>query len=339
MAMYNCSFIQRSNYKLQVHCCLLLLALLFTRTGANAQTAANTGFEYSVLIRDTFGRFQPLTPVNIRSTLLLGQTGSTATSPWIEKQTVTTDNYGFANIVIGQGTRTGGTATSFAGVDFSLNNYWIQIEVLNTTTNAYETFFKEALQAVPYAKVAGALAGQQGIPPGVITPFAGDTLHIPAGWLLCNGRELDNTNKLYQPLFNAIGYNWGTSNNTTKFNIPNTLGLFLRGANFTGFWDIDAATRYAPVPGANTGNNVGSMQDDALQGHQHLFFGYDKLTGDLGYDNVAGLTNLSIGSRTTILNIPANTSAHYYLPAYGLTRASAYETRPVNVSVNYIIKL
>jgi len=295
---------------------ILFLIPIFVSSQANLESL---GFNYSALVRDTAGRVQPSKQVKLRFTLLVGQIGTSETSPWIETQNVTTDAFGFVNVTIGNGTKQSGSqAASFADVDFTVTNYWILIEVFNNFTNSYDPLAKQAFQAVPYAKVAGTVSGNSGLLSGAIVAFGGDSAHIPKGWLLCDGRELDATDSRYINLFKAIGYNWGTSDNATKFNIPDTRGLFLRGVNNGSGNDPDVADR-TNNKGGNTGDKVGSYQVDEIKTHTHDFSAV-RYRGGNG--------NISESGTGSYLNLGGTT-----------TSSGGNETRPKNVYVNYIIKL
>lgn len=51
----------------------------------------------------------------------------------------------------------------------------------------------------------------------------------PAGWLVCDGREVSRTE--YAELFSVTGTRFGAGNLTTTFNLPQTKGRFLVGQN------------------------------------------------------------------------------------------------------------
>jgi microcystin-dependent protein len=311
---------------------LFFFLIVFSSLSYAQVSMGSMGFNYSALVRDTAGRVQPLKPVTLRFTLLLGQNGTSTNSPWIETQNVNTDAYGFVNVTIGNGTKSGGTAASFTDVDFSMANYWILIEVYNNFSKAYDPLAKQAFQAVPYAKVAGALAGGAAIPAGTIVAFGGEVNKIPQGWIICDGRELDNTDPRYQPLFNAIGYSWGTSNNANKFKVPFTLGMFLRGtSNGYPHGDPDRNIRTPINPGGNGGDNVGSFQTDVFSSHNHG-------GGNHGHSWQGASTIDTWGGNVVVggngIGVKSTPSSGIIISTQG-----GNETRPKNVSVNYIIKL
>ena len=150
-------------------------------------------------------------------------------------------------------------------------------------------------------------------PAGMIMPFAGTS--IPAGWLLCDGSSVLKTT--YSDLYSALGDAWGSSSSTT-FNIPDLRGRFLRGVDSGSGNDPDASSRTAINSGGNTGDNVGSYQDDEFKTHNHA---YDKkMSGNqwlqTGY---ASDSNVGFGNEST-------------------SNTGGLETRPKNAYVNYIIK-
>ncbi|MDR2426785.1 MAG: phage tail protein [Endomicrobium sp.] len=63
-----------------------------------------------------------------------------------------------------------------------------------------------------------------GVPPGTVIAYAGT--NIPAGYLLCDGREVAISD--YPDLFASIGSLYGTAT-SGKFKLPNLQGMFLRG--------------------------------------------------------------------------------------------------------------
>ena len=153
------------------------------------------------------------------------------------------------------------------------------------------------------------------VPVGSIMPFAGT--NVPNGWLLCNGDAISKS--AYSNLFTIIGISWGGGNGTTTFNLPDLRGQFLRGVDGTGGIDTDKANRTAKYTSGNTGNSVGSYQEDEIRAHYHTY--QNDINGppynhDLPY--TAGGSNYRTNSTSS--------------------STGGSETRPVNAYVNYIIK-
>ena len=161
------------------------------------------------------------------------------------------------------------------------------------------------------------------LPPGMIAPYSGDT--DPQEWLLCDGREINRTT--YARLYAAVGDRFGDGNGTTTFNIPDGRGRFLRGKDHALARDPDAGSRTAMAGGGATGDNVGSVQDDAMLEHTHIINGQSlQSTSDTG-DGINGF--ISGGSKSDGGADEAFTNNN---------AGSSTETRPKNFYVNYIIK-
>jgi microcystin-dependent protein len=159
-------------------------------------------------------------------------------------------------------------------------------------------------------------------PTGIILPFAGVT--APTGFLLANGQAVSRTT--YAALFAVIGTTYGPGDGSTTFNVPNTQGVFLRGAGTQ------------TINNASTGNIAitysgtrGTTQGDQFQGHFHNFTSYNGgLYGNSGspgtYNNI-NASNLGTFDVTSPKSDGVN----------GTPRTGS-ETRPANITVTYIIK-
>lgn len=176
---------------------------------------------------------------------------------------------------------------------------------------------------------------QTNAPSGTIVAFSGSL--IPNGWLLCNGLAISRTT--YASLFSAIGITHGYGDNSTTFNLPNYQGRFLRGVDNSAGNDPDRLLRSSMAIGGNTGNNVGSIQNDAFQ----------NITGSLNttYAVVrSGQTGALVNSRfdggTVISSPPYGTSASFGTIDFNASNSpgarTSTETRVKNAYVNYIIK-
>lgn len=181
-------------------------------------------------------------------------------------------------------------------------------------------------------------ATHNGVPVGTIVAFAGTTDKIPAGWMICEGAALDRAASV--ELFNMIGTSWGAPDGAT-FNIPDLRGMFMRGVDSGAGNDPDRATRPAHRPGGNTGDAIGTVQNDAVQQHSHDNDAHshsylDKWTPndvntDFTFDQLAAHWIASEDLRTTgstKINITGV-----------LNGRVASETRVKNVGVYYIIRV
>ena len=177
------------------------------------------------------------------------------------------------------------------------------------------------------------------VPAGTILPFGGDVDKIPEGWLLCDGSPYSGYE--FPDLFDVIGMNFGSVGGTV-FNVPDLRGMFLRGVDSGEGHDPNRTDRTALKPGGNTGDNIGSMQTDALQGHRHYIVtpsGTPRTQLNSHVSNASGYyfqdNNITQGNTddckgTFYIGDPLTSE-------YGNIRIST-ETRPKNVYVHYIIK-
>ncbi len=178
------------------------------------------------------------------------------------------------------------------------------------------------------------------VPVGTILAYAKDTLdnggamEVIPGYLLCNGAVINvNNDSKFQNLKSTIQEYWGDGNDqlTYTFNLPDLRGMFLRGVSGVRsdgkqetIADINTRQKMLSPPfgdGGNTGNKVGSYQEDAFQNHSH---GYTKhqTTIDRG----------SSGGQAAVLRNHTDVES-------GLANGNAgAETRPRNAYVHYIIK-
>ena len=188
-------------------------------------------------------------------------------------------------------------------------------------------------------------------PSGIMLPYGGGS--APTGFLLCDGSAVSRTT--YANLFTAIGVTYGAGNGTTTFNLPNTQGIFLRGAGSQ------------TVGGVNYSTTIGTKQGDLMQGHLHGIYdgGHNHSIVDPGHTHVQNRANgvagglvsslasgsytgsvsdaFSTQSSTTGITINGNTTGVAVLSpttdGTNGTPRTGLETRPVNLAVNYIIKV
>lgn len=185
---------------------------------------------------------------------------------------------------------------------------------------ASDSATKVASQQSIKAYIAAQLALSGATPAGtVIASFATST---PTGYLYCNGAAVSRTT--YADLFTAIGESCGQGDNSTTFNLPDLRGRFLRGQDDGASRDPNDTTRTAMATGGNTGDNVGSVQTDAFQGHEHTQLGTSAATSASG-----GVTRVAASNQATQAIVTDGSS--------GTPRTST-ETRPINASVRYYIK-
>jgi len=169
------------------------------------------------------------------------------------------------------------------------------------------------------------------LPVGTVVAFAGKIAFSPSeapsdyttniealGWMVCDGRACEISK--YPELFAVLGYLYGKEND--KFKIPDYRGLFLRGVDSGAKNDLEASSR--TLPDGTKGDEVGSRQGDALKAHQHTYNVLQAVATPSEQGKAAGAS--SISTEDTVDPIKPEKTI------------SLYETRPKNVSVNYIIK-
>lgn len=299
----------------KVSICLILLTLLATAT-VSAQNSG-IGFNYQAVIRDVNGFLIQNQQVTIKFSLYPEQQASTPT--WVEKHNVTTDSFGAFSSTIGKGERADGIVNNFSDISFSASHFWLKIE-LEQNGSFKEISFTQ-LPSTPYAEAVTSSP----FPAGIIVPFGGDADHVPTGWMLCDGRELERSK--YQSLYQTIGKSFGEGDGSSTFNVPDLRGVFLRGVSGETKKDPDAGLRSFSKKGGNIGNAVGSYQGDAIRNFTGSF---NASTGSGVFKNGGG--SFYIGSK----------SVHWFSNSIldlSLQVPVGSDNRPVNISVNYIIKL
>lgn len=166
-------------------------------------------------------------------------------------------------------------------------------------------------------------------PSGIIVPCAMSV--APAGWLICDGSGVDQVT--YATLYSAIGVadnsggkQWGWPSTSganatynaggTSFKLPDFRGVFLRGANGTTY---------------DNGRVYNTLQAEAYKNHNHL----------------ASVTSNAVVLQTSTSKTKAFAAGSTYgvenltddiTVSVANSTSGGSETRPVNMSVNYIIK-
>jgi microcystin-dependent protein len=115
------------------------------------------------------------------------------------------------------------------------------------------------------------------LPVGAIMPYAGEVnastraALAANGWLVCDGAILERD--AYPELFRVLGAIHGHGDGVRTFTLPDYRGRFLRGVSGGSARDEDALERAAAAAGGHSGNNVGSIQEDAIGLHEHTEVG------------------------------------------------------------------
>jgi microcystin-dependent protein len=152
------------------------------------------------------------------------------------------------------------------------------------------------------------------IPAGTIAPFGGGV--VPDGWMLCNGSSVSRAT--YSALFAAISTSYGSGDGSTTFTLPNAQGVFLRG-NDNG-------------RGLDSGRTLGSYQADDNKLHGHAYqaaSGYGNWgANDGGFTRYSSLGTYGPYTGSPTVNVGQQIGG-----------SGGGESRPKNITVNYIIKL
>jgi microcystin-dependent protein len=166
------------------------------------------------------------------------------------------------------------------------------------------------------------------IPAGTISMFAGSS--APTGYILCDGSAVSRTT--YAALFALIGTTYGSGDGSTTFNVPDMRGVFVRGV---GSQTISSVTY--------SGGSLGAKQSDLIQGHKHQIVdnGHTHLFAGTSGGSAGGAFNAFTTATHTNPTDNATTGITVENPSTdgtnGTPRTGA-ETRPANISLNYIIK-
>jgi uncharacterized protein (TIGR02145 family) len=132
--------------------CFLLLTFNFLL--AAGQTPQ--GFNYQAIVRNANGVPVASQAVPVRISIVTALTGGTVI--WQEEfSSVTTDAYGLISIVVGNGTHTGGSATSFSAINWSAQTLFLKTEVKYPGTTWTEMGTSQ-IWSVPYSLMAKNIA-------------------------------------------------------------------------------------------------------------------------------------------------------------------------------------
>ncbi len=131
---------------------ILFISLVVSGLLLNAQS----GFNFKGLVADGSGNPLGNSVVNVKIAIHQGNT-----LRWKEEHAgVNTDAYGIFSVVIGTGTKLGGTAATFDDIDWSPNNMKYSVAV--DSGSGYQNLINlEPLESVPFAKMADKIRGVQ----------------------------------------------------------------------------------------------------------------------------------------------------------------------------------
>ena len=153
------------------------------------------------------------------------------------------------------------------------------------------------------------------IPIGSVLAYPADSSALPDGFLVCDGRELSK--QAYPELFDILGVRYGGRGDS--FRLPDYGGLFLRGVHGT--------------------REIGTLQEDSIGEHRH----HVVLQGGAHAHGTFEVARVSTGGGDT--RGPNGAARHTVMVAGGAhthtgdtSEFGGDETRPKNISVNWIIR-
>lgn len=167
------------------------------------------------------------------------------------------------------------------------------------------------------------------LPAGSVICFAGS--QAPPNFHLCDGSAFSKAD--FPELYAAIGsaYSQPGVDSQTYFNIPDLRGMFVRGCDYGRGVDSSPSRGLGTVQPAMTAQPAsGAFQTAEAGAHQHtMFFWSAKLSGS-GHSDFLAASLLG-----NSYNIPTSANGAHSHPVVG----GDVETCPINVAMNYIIKI
>jgi len=173
------------------------------------------------------------------------------------------------------------------------------------------------------------------LPTGMMVPYAGST--APSKWLLTDGDTIgdigsgaDHESAEHETLFELLKTSWGNGGSEVWANgdtvlLPDTRGRFVRS------WDAGA--------GRDSGRSIGSTQTGANLSHNHTTNSHTHTyTVDQANTTGGSLTNITAGNGASVIS-NAQLSGGSNSSTTVIVNNNGTESRPINLSCNYIIKV
>ena len=124
------------------------LILLLSLVISFAYEAHSQTINYQAAIRDAGGNLVTNQAVGAQIKILQGSASGTLI--YTETHNVTSNNFGLINLKIGEGTTTG----NFSTINWSTQNYWLELAIDITGGTNYQVMGSSQLSSVPYANYA-----------------------------------------------------------------------------------------------------------------------------------------------------------------------------------------
>ncbi len=170
--------------------------------------AQNNGITYQAVIYSASGESipgiqNPNSPlVNKAICLQFSVIDESSQTEYQEKVTITTDDFGMVNLIIGNGTQTGGYASSFNSIVWSNSKKYLKVSLDQSgACSTFEEISNQLLTYVPFALAADSAASVSGIV-GIAHGGTNATTVIGAKTNL-QLQNVDNTSDLNKPISTA----------------------------------------------------------------------------------------------------------------------------------------
>jgi prepilin-type N-terminal cleavage/methylation domain-containing protein len=171
------------------------------------------------------------------------------------------------------------------------------------------------------------------LPPGLIMSWASSNL--PTGFLWCNGQAVSRT--VYSGLFAVIGTLYGAGDDSTTFNLPNTMGRTIVGVDgMGGVSPTNLITQWSTTPstmGGTFGEDAHRQSVTEMAPHDHA----ENPWVAIDLSNSKGLYGSSPGGHASMFSpVPRTGISGGNGDATGLGAPS--NVVPPSISMGYIIK-
>ena len=261
----------------------LLIAGTVVMFSAFAQ--APTGVNYQAVARNASGVMVNKS-LGVRISILAGSTSGSA--DYVEKHSVTTNQYGLFNLVMGSGSAQSGT---FAGISWGSGSKFLKVEIDSNNGSNYTTLSNTQMMSVPYALYAEKSGGGSGVTgsgtANYVARFSGSTA-LGNSLIYDNGSQIsigttspsstnkfevntssyDAVNGISSSTYNGVfGSNSGAGNgvqgsNTSTGNgvygeATSGAGIFGTSSGGYGVIGICSTANYAGVVGRNSTTSPG----------------------------------------------------------------------------------
>ena len=211
------------------------------------------------------------------------------------------------------------------------NRFAITPEVASSTGPMAVGTPTHADHATTKSYVDAATGDTSQVPVGGTLPYFGAS--APEGYLLCNGATVSRTT--YADLFAVIGTTHGTTD-STNFKVPDCRGMFLRGTDLSRGVDVNRTLGSQQEDAtAKNGLSVSEVTISSAGDHAHpLPYG---TSNNSSFGSDPRDFEVSNGQSSSAANT-GSAGAHTHEVSGGVLSDGDSETRPVNLSCNFIIK-